>query len=207
MPTVRALLAQILEDPTPDTLWQLHPHLLARPAAETQAARDITRAFYSYLSQVRSKLTSKQYSSLAALLAAGAVSVIAMQEAYEALVVEHRHNLSSLFGGALASMLEAFSTVQHVKAWETEFASEHEEAVWSIYVALWHISADAQPDLPVERRHELIDSLLAPVRQTQTDSMLRLVLVIRLYQLLLAILLAPLLEPQDAVVDGLAGGE
>ncbi len=101
--------------------------------------------------------------------------------------------LYNLLAGGLAATLETLSTLQHVQAWETEFASVHEEAVWQLYDALWAVSVELQPGLEPTRRHALIDSLLSPVRDPAVHSAARMALVIRLFQFLLVIRLAPLL--------------
>lgn len=188
------LLERILAAPTADDLWALHPHLLVLEGQEAEAARDVTRLFYCYLSCVTGKLTSKEHSSSAAHLAAGSVGVIALHDVLEALAADRQGAISNLLSGGLAATLETLSTFQHVKAWEREFASVHEEAVWHLYRLLWELSSEAQPDLPFARRHALIDGLLAAVRGGQLEAGARVAVVLRLFQVLLAIRVAPLLE-------------
>ena len=192
--TMHDLLQRVLREPSPDDLWRLHPHLLATDAPAAEPARELAQQFYCYLNCVRSKLTSKQYSLLAATLAAGSVGVIALQEVLHSLHADRTQAISNLLVGGLAETLEVFSTFQHVKAWETEFGSVHDEAVWHLYAALWQLSAEAQPDLSLDARQGLIDRLLAVVRDPNTGGALRAALVIRLFQVLLAIRLAPLLS-------------
>ncbi len=189
--TLEDLLQRVLREPTPDHLWSLHPVLLALDIPAS--VRDLARMFYCYLSSVRSKLTSKQYSSLAAALAAGSVGVIALQDLLVAFARDRDRAVQRLLTGGLAETLEMLSTAQHVKAWETEFASVHDQAVWYLYEALWQLSAETQPDLPAGQRQALIDSLLSSVRDPDVNSAVRMALIIRLYQVLLAIRLVPLL--------------
>lgn len=190
---METLLQRILTEPTADDLWALHPHLLVHPAPEATLAREIAQCFYCYLSCVRSKLTSKQYSHLSALLAAGSVSVIAAQDILEGLRTGRQQALGNLLAGGLAAALETTSTRQHVRAWETEFASVHEEAVWHLYTGLWLLSVETQPELALEQRHALIDSLLGVVRNPEADSAGRMAIIIHLFQVLLALRMAPLL--------------
>ncbi len=192
--SVEQLVERIFAAPTADDLWALHPYLLALEGAEAEAARDVARQFYCYLSCVTGKLTSKEHSSSAAHLAASSVGVIALHEVLEALAADRSRAISNLLSGGLAATLETLSTFQHVKAWEREFASVHEEAVWHLYRLLWELSCEAQPDLPFARRRSLIDSLLAAVRGAQLEAGARVAVVIRLFQVLLAIRVAPLLE-------------
>ena len=194
--TLKHVLQRVLREPTPENLWALHPVLLAQEAPT--AARDLARMFYCYLSSVRSKLTSKQFSSLAAALAAGSVGVIALQDLIEAFTHNQQHTIQRLLTGGLAEALEIVATAQHVKAWETEFASVHDAAVWCLYEALWQLSAETQPDLPVEQRQALIDGLLSTVRDPGVNSAVRMAVIIRLFQVLLAIRLMPLLSMAPA---------
>lgn len=188
------LLERILATPTADDLWALNPHLLALEGPEAEAARDVARLFYCYLSCVTGKLTSKEHSSSAAHLAAGSVGVIALHEVLESLAADRVRAISNLLSGGLAATLETLSTFQHVKAWEREFASVHEEAVWHLYRLLWELSCEAQPELPFARRRALIDGLLAVIRGEQLEAGARVAVVIRLFQVLLAIRVIPLLE-------------
>jgi hypothetical protein len=191
--TIEHLLQRILSEPSPDDLWQLHPRLLALDTPAAAPARELARRFYCYLSCVRSKLTSKQYSTLAAWLAAGSVGVIALQDVIEAAPSDRAGMIGNLLAGGIAGSLELLSTRQHVKAWETEFISVHEEAVWHLYTTLWQLSVETQPGLAPEKRQALIDPLLTAVRDPLLDGMARMAVVIRLFQVLLIIRLAPLL--------------
>ena len=190
--SIENLLQRILREPSPDDLWELHPLLLALDSPDAEAARSLAQMFYCYLSCVRSKLTSKQYSSLAAHLAAGSVGVLAVQNVIESVMSDRKRAVGNLLAGGLAAALETLSTFQHVKAWETEFTSVHEEAVWHLYTALWEVSVETQPDLAVEQRRALIDRLLSAVRDPNLSSPVRVAVVVRLFQVLLVVRLAPL---------------
>jgi hypothetical protein len=195
---MEAILGRLLIEPSPDDLWQLHPHLLVLDDDAAEPSRELARLFFCYLSCMRSKLTSKQFSSVAALLAAGSIGVIALEDIIEALSRDRQQALHNLVSGGLAGALEVLSTTQHVKAWETEFASVHDEVVWQLYEAFWNLSAEFQPDLAPSERHMHIDSLLSVVRDSAVNSTARMVLVIRLFQILLAIRLAPFLRRQPS---------
>ncbi len=187
------LLQRILREPSPGDLWTLHPYLLALQSPEAEIARDLAGSFYNYLTEVESKLTSKQYSSLAAMLQVGAISVLAGQDVVEALMTGNPQAIGELLTGGLAAVLETVSNFQSVKAWETEFSSTHNSAVWELYAALWRISMEMQPDLPVDKRQILINKLLEPARNLDLSDGIRMAVIIRLFQLLLAIRLAPLI--------------
>jgi hypothetical protein len=192
--SIENLLQRILRDPSPDDLWRLHPTLLALDVPEAEPARELARIFYCYLSCVRSKLTSKQHSSLSALLEAGSVGMIVTQDVLSAIQKGQREVISELLAGGIAGLLETAAAYRHVKAWETEFLSVHEEMLWHLYAALWQISVETQPDLSADTRQALVDHLMSAFRRPDLDAGVRMALVIRLLQILLLIRLAPLLE-------------
>lgn len=150
--------------------------------------------FYAYLAAVRSKLTSQQYSALAAKLAAGSVGMFSVQELIHALRSDRENALRHLLVGGLAETLEILSTIQHVKAWQAEFAYMHEELVWKLYEQWWRLATETQPDLSADQRHQLIESLLAPVRDSKMDETVRVTMAFRLFQVLLLVRIAPLLS-------------
>lgn len=200
--TLHELLPRVLVEPTPDVLWQLHPHLLALDTPEARSAREIARTFYVYLSSVKSKLTAKQYSSLAAVFAGGAVGAFATQEMIEALRDDPDNAIRHLLVGGLAQGLEVLSTMQHVKAWEAEFALSQEEVVWALYESFWQLSAETQPELNLADRHALIDSLLVVVRNADVAIGVRVAMVIRLFQVLLLMRLVPLMNGLTTGAEG-----
>jgi hypothetical protein len=200
--TLHDLLSRVLVEPTPDVLWHLHPHLLALDTPEAESAREVARTFYAYLSSIKSKLTAKQYSSLATLFAAGSVGAFAMSEMFEALRDDPQNAIRHLLVGGLAQSLEVLSSMQYVRAWETEFALSHEEVVWILYEHFWRLSVDTQPELDPAARHALIDSLLAAVRSLDMANGVRVAMVIRLFQILLLIRLVPMLHQSPAGAEG-----
>ncbi len=187
-------ILQILSDPSPEHVWTLQPYLLTLATPEADATRDLARTFYCYMSSVRSKLTSKQYSELAARLAASSIGVIALHEMIQVLRSDRRHTFDTLLTGGLSSVLEAISTLQHVKAWNIELVSVYEEAIWNLYGALWQFSVEMQPELSAEQRQALIDHLMAAVRHADLNPLARVVVVVRLFQILLVLRLMTLFE-------------
>jgi hypothetical protein len=121
------------------------------------------------------------------------VGVIAMQDVLEALASDRKRAVGNLLSGGLAATLETLGTFEHVKAWEREFASVHDETVWHLYRLLWSLSAETQPELSFERRRALLEELLTPARDPRQQPSMRVALVVRLFQFLLAIRLAELL--------------
>lgn len=200
--TLDVLVQKVLTEPSPELLWRLNPYLLALSTPEADAARSVARKFYAYLTNVRSKLSSKQYSTLAAMLAAGSVGALSVKEWLCTFQSDREHMLRHMLVGGLAETLEVLAAFQHIKAWEMEFTFMHEEVVWTLYEQWWQLSTDFQPELDFEQRHALVDSLLTPVRDESVNSTVRVAMAFRLFQMLLIVRLAPLLGTLDLISEG-----
>lgn len=193
---LETLVQRIMTEPAPEDLWALQPLLLASDTPAAQRAREVAQEFYCYLVNVRSKLTSKQYSLLGAALAATSIGIIAVRDLLESATEDRAHLLRDALAGGLAGTTEGFATLQQVRAWETEFRSVHDEALWGLYNLLWRLSVEGRADQPPETRHRLIEQLLAPARSAELDGMARMAYLIRLFQITLLLRLHPLLAVQ-----------
>lgn len=187
------LVQRIMTEPAPEDLWALQPLLLASDTPAAERACNVAQQFYCYLVNVRSKLTSKQYSLLGAALAATSIGIIAVRDLLDSAADDRAHLLQNALAGGLAGTTEGFATLQHVRAWETEFGSVHDEALWGLYNLLWRLSVEGRADQPPETRHALIERLLAPARAAELDGMARMAYLIRLFQIALLLRLHPLL--------------
>lgn len=187
------ILQRILTEPAPEDLWALQPLLLAENTLEASQARQVAGQFYGYLVNIRSKLTSKQYSLLGAALAATSIGIMAMRDLLDSAANDPEHLLQNALAGGLASSAEGLSTVQAVRAWEAEFSSVHQEALWNLYGLLWQLAVDRRPDQPVEMRHALIEQLLAPARAQALSGIARTGYLIRLFQIALLLRLRPVI--------------
>ena len=181
-------LTKILAQLTPEALWNLRIDLLAladRLPADRQGEAtwtlEIVRELCGYLAELRSKMTAREYSQFASRLDMGSVGTLAVQD----LITEREHLLESLFLGGLSEGLMVLATLQYVKAWETETALVHNQAVWWLFEGLWRLSREFRPDMPAAERQRLIDALLAPARSEETDPAVKVALLVRLFQALL----------------------
>jgi len=190
---LETLVQRLLTEPVPEDLWALQPLLLAADTPGAQPAHEVAQQFYCYLVNVRSKLTSKQYSLLGAALAATSIGIIAVRDLLDSATDDRAHLLQNALSGGLAGATEGFATLQHVRAWETEFGSVHEEALWGLYNLLWRLSVEGRGDQTPETRHSLIEQLLAPARAAELDGMARMAYLIRLFQIVLLLRLHPVL--------------
>jgi hypothetical protein len=186
---------RIAHSPTPGDLWKLHGTLLAclegQPGAEL--ILNVTREFYLYLAELRSKMTSRHYNELASRLDIASVGVLALQD----ILTEHEHQAKSLLVGGIGEGLMILASRQYVKAWEQELKSVHQSAAWTLYDALWNLSTQYQPDLATDERLALIETTLAPAVDEDAPFDTRLILLLRLFQVSLLLLLAPLCPPEE----------
>jgi len=195
--SLESLVQRIMTEPAPEDLWALQPLLLASDTLAAQRTWEVARQFYSYLTNVRSKLTSKQYSLIGAALAATSIGILSVRDLLESAAGDRAHLLQNALAGGLAGTTEGFATLQHVRAWETEFGSVHDEALWGMYHLLWGLSVEGRADQPPEMRHALIEQLLAPARTAELDGMARMAYMIRLFQIVLLLRLHPLLAARQ----------
>lgn len=188
-------LDQVLKEPTPQKLWELHPALLMVDHPSAEAASAIAGQFFRYLNLVQSKIESRQFPVLATTLAVSGTAIGMAENIFSS----HKTNITALLVDGLRVALDSLSTYQFVRQWEPDFAALHDTAVWDLYHAYWRLSEDHQPDLDTTKRIELLDELFRVVRDPEADSSLRLALLVRLFQLGLAIRVLPLLtEPNPA---------
>ena len=190
------LLQRLFTAPDPDDVWKLHPLLLAWDDPRADTARDLAGNFYTYLCAVRNKLTSLHYNEFAVALSAGAAGMAVLSDAVEGLRDAPEQLLGSVLLGGLSGALETLAAYQYVRAWGPDYFSAHETAAWALYGALWDLSVGLRPDLDTGARAILIESLLAPVRDPDLPGSIRAAVVVRLFQVLLAVAMRPLLDAQ-----------
>jgi hypothetical protein len=197
MNSLQDAVRPILNQPTPEGLVALQGALLAsdQQDAALERALEIAGRFHAYLSELESKISARDYSELASRLDIGAVGAVALENI---LSTEREHFWQGLLLGALAEGLMVAASRQYIKGWEVETGLVHTHAAWYLTEALWHTSAELQPDLPPERRWQAIHSLLAPVHDSGVPAPDKAVLLGRVFQMLLLTHLAQLLPVSEA---------
>jgi hypothetical protein len=184
------LLSRIARQPTPADLWALRGTLLACTEGQSnvQLVNEVAREFYLYLSELQSKMTARHYNEMASRLDIGSVGTLALQD----ILLERESLWQNLLLGGLGEGLMVLASRQYVKAWEQELKSVHRRAAWTLYGVLWQLSCQFQPDLALAERQALIEATLAPVLDDDTPSETKMLLLLRLFQIALLILIAPL---------------
>jgi hypothetical protein len=180
----RSLLA-VLSAPTPAALEEFHAALLATGTPQVDRVWSVLDQFFHFLNELAAKTTAREYSHFASLLDIGAVGGVAVQNLISAAGKENWWQ--RLLAGGLSESLMVLAARQYVKAWEEETESLLAQARWNVYRELWHISATARPELAAAQRRQLIDNLLAPLRDDSASAAARALLIARLYQLLLVV--------------------
>ncbi len=184
------LLRHVAHQPTAADLWALRGTLLACTAdhPDGRLVNEVAREFYLYLSELQSKMTARQYNKLASRLDIGSVGTLALQD-----ILTERENLwKNLLLGGLGEGLMVLASRQYIKAWEQELKSVHRRAAWTLYGVLWDLSRQFQPDLADSERRALIEATLAPALHDDTPSEAKMLLLLRLFQVVLLLLAAPL---------------
>ena len=185
------ILQPIMASPTPGALVALQGALLASEleGEALESALEITGQFHTYLSELQSKITAKQYNEVASRLDIGAVGVVALEN----LVASQKEEFwKRLLLGGLGEILMVAASRQYIKAWDAETSLVHTQAAWYLSEALWRASRRMQPDLAPEKRWEAIQGLLAPAYSAGTPAPAKAVLLGRVFQILLLTHLARL---------------
>jgi hypothetical protein len=191
MKSLQDALQPILSRPTPESLAALQGVLLALDQQEegVDRALEIAGHFYTYLGELQSKITAKDYSELASRLDIGAVGVVALEN----IVATKKEEFWKRFLlGVMGEGLMIGASRQYIKAWEVETGLVHNRATWTLTEALWRTSVKMQPDLPPDRRWQAIQSLLAPAHDPNVPAADKAVLLGRVFQMLLLTHLAQL---------------
>jgi hypothetical protein len=186
-------ISRVARFPTANELWKLHGALLActRGQPDAELTLKVAREFYVYLSELQSKMTSRQYNELASRLDIASVGVLALQD----ILIEQENLGKSLLLGSIGEGLMILASRQYVKAWEQELKAVHRNAAWTLYDVLWHLSRHYQPDLAATERLALIEATLAPALDDNAPFETRLLLLLRLFQVSLLLQIARLCAP------------
>lgn len=185
------VLQPIMVSPTPGALVALQGALLASEVEgeAIESALEIAGQFHTYLSELQSKITAKQYNEMASRLDIGAVGTVALENI---VATEKEQFWKRLLLGGLGEMLMVTASRQYIRAWDAETNLVHTQAAWYLSEALWRASRQTQPDLAPEQRWEAIHGLLAPAYTAETPAPTKAILLGRVFQVLLLTYLARL---------------
>jgi hypothetical protein len=182
-------LTILFASPSVENLWTLRSDLLEAGHANKSTLLTVLSDFRRFLAQLDSRATSKGYSDLASKLDIGALSSIVGEEVLTN--AQSPELAEKLLAGVLTEGLAVLATRQHVKAWDNELKTVCDEATWIVHDWLWRFTTKHKPDLEAATRRSLLDQLIAPLRENTTTVELKIALLTRLFQILLA----------DAVVE------
>lgn len=187
---LNATLQRILTEPTSADLWQLQGDLLAVGTEEARRARQVAGDFYAYLSDLESKITSRRHSRWGAILETASVTSVGLQD----LIDEEVDVFKRLIASGGTALLEISAAYKNVKAWEVEAALVHRDAAWALYGELWDISTTMLPELSADQRRAHLDALLGPAASPDMPAGDKAVLLVKLFQVVLAVRLTPVLS-------------
>lgn len=189
MKNLEDVVRSILVQPTPEALVALQGALLVsgQESAALDHALEIAGRFHSYLCELRSKITARDYSELASRLDIGAVGTVALEN----MVAGERAKFwQRLLLGGLGEGLMVAASRQYIKAWEAETGLIHTCTAWYLTESLWRASSEMQADQPPEERWQAIQTLLAPAYAPDVPAPDKATLLGRVFQMLLLTYLA-----------------
>jgi hypothetical protein len=175
----------LVSTPTPPSLWELRGALLAAGVAPDEPPQPTLRAFYDFINEIASKATARQFSHFASLLDMAAVAGVAVQN----LLTREgaREMWQRLVVGALSEGLMVLAARQYVRAWEEEMDAVYRATAWRLYDELWLLSRQLQPEQAARERQQLLERLLAPLRDDDFSGTAKAALIVRVYQVILLV--------------------
>jgi hypothetical protein len=123
-------------------------------------------------------------------LGTAAIASVSLQEMFAA----QKDPLRGLLASGVTAMLDVGSAIKGAEAWEVEASLMFYDLAWYLYGELWDISLAARPELSAEQRRACTDLLLEPVLDPHVAGTVKSALLIRLFQVVLAARMWPLLN-------------
>jgi hypothetical protein len=188
--SLSSTLERILTTPIPDDVWHIQKDLLALGGETAQQARKVAGVFYTCLRSMQSKSASRSASRQGAALGTAAVASVSLQETFAA----QKDPLRNLLASGVTAMLEVGSALKSAQAWEVEASLLYYDMAWYLYGELWEISLATRPELSADQRRACTDLLLKPVLDPDVAGATKSALLVRLFQVVLAARLWPLLR-------------
>lgn len=192
MPT--SALRQVLTSPTPEALWDLRADLLERGSAPGDEIFEIIDQFHGFLESFTTLTSSRDLNHLASKLDISAIGGVLVEQLLERS--DHRDMAMRILTGGISEGLMVLASRQYVRAAEGELSSLLREVAWVLYPLVWRWTTAANPDLAPEARRELIDRVIAALRDDDVSLTAKAILAGRIFQILLLAHLS----------DDLAGG-
>jgi hypothetical protein len=186
--SVAHALGGLLSHPSPESVWRLRAALSESGAAADGLVFHVLAAFHSFLAQLVSRSTAREYSHFASMLDLGAIAGVAVQNLIESEESEKLWARLSL--GFMSEGLMVLAARQYVRAWEEEMRATYLEAAWVLYDFYWALSVSVQTELESVQRRVLVEQLLRPLRDEQTPGMMTAVATVFLFQILALALLS-----------------
>jgi hypothetical protein len=186
---LRAGLERLLEDPTPDGLWDFHKRLLMVRDSDTSSARAVVHAFHGCLRSLESKSASRAASRWGAVLGTAAVGSVSLPELRD----RQELGMRDLVDRALPAILEVGAALESAQAWEIEARLIYDEFAWFLDEELWVVSMAARPDLSAQERRARIDEVLDPLLDPAVSDSDRAALLVDVFRSVLAARVLPLL--------------
>jgi hypothetical protein len=200
MKSIHQAFESIASQPTPAALVGLQGALLASGyrGEMVKQALAIAGRFHTYLCELQSKITARDYSELASRLDVGAVGAVAL----ESLIDSDKDELwQRVLMGGLGETLMVAASRQYIKAWEAETGPIHACAAWYLAEALWDASREMQPELRPDKRWAAIQALLEPAHHPDVPAPDKAILLGRIFQMLLLTHIARMLPGTKAGTD------
>lgn len=176
-------LEALLREPSREAFWELRAELFGLSIGPDSNSIKTLGRFHTYLTDLETRLTSKEYSHFASLLDMSAMGGVLLSHFSSSR--DQAESARNLLGSLIGEGLMVAGTRQHVKAWEAELQSVFSTAAWELYEEIWSLSMVAQPEMSAEERKRLLKSLFECLQDPEKSQSVKSMVVGRLFQFVL----------------------
>ena len=176
-------LTGVLSLPTPEALWRLRADLLEGGFSPDAPMLEIIGEFRAFLDHFATSTSSRDLNHLASKLDIGAIGGVVLEQLFES--PDSKELAMRVLTGGISEGLMVLASRQYVRVAEGELAALFRDTAWNLYLHLWRWTAEANPDLDVAERRQLLDRITEPLLNAQTPDAIKATLTGRLFQVLL----------------------
>lgn len=177
-------IERMLNEPSLDVIWETRIELLSAGLPRNCRTWDILDRFYSFIAELRSRVTARQFSELLGLMDAQSIWPGMKQSFSESgSDVEFA---AQLFEDLMSEGLMSLGQISQARNWEVEMIPSFLSAGWKLYEEVWRLLETAKPEQDPSLRRAILDQLLSPIWNHEASGVLRAALIGRLFQITFA---------------------
>lgn len=174
----------MLNEPALEVIWETRIELLSAGLPRNCRTWGILDRFYSFVAELRSRLTARQFSELLALMDTKSIWPPMANSFSEA--GPETEFAAHLFEDFMSEGLMSLGSISQARNWEIEMSPSFLSAGWKLYEEVWRLLETAKPEQEPSLRRAILDQLLGPIWNHEASGVLRAALIGRLFQIIFA---------------------